>query len=58
MTLGTAEGIGEMHVRVNKAGNYEAVSCIDNEIARTTRKIFANCIEASKTCSTRRSGAR
>ncbi len=47
MTLGTAEGIGEVDVRINKAGNYETVSCIDNEIGWTAGKIFANCIDTS-----------
>jgi hypothetical protein len=32
MTLGTAEGIGEVHVRVDKARNDETAGCIDNEI--------------------------
>jgi hypothetical protein len=45
MTLWTAEGIGEVHVHINEAGNYETVSCIDDEIGWTARKLLANCID-------------
>ena len=45
MTLGTAEGIGEVHVRINKAGNDQTVSRVDDEIGWTARKIVANCVD-------------
>jgi hypothetical protein len=32
MTLRTAEGVREVHMRVNKARNYKTVGCIDYEI--------------------------
>ena len=32
MSLGAAKGIGEVHVRVDKAGNDKAAGCVDNEI--------------------------
>ena len=45
MTLGTAEWVGQVHVRINKAGNYETVGRVDDEIGWTARKVFANCID-------------
>jgi hypothetical protein len=45
MALRTAEGLGEVHVRVDEAGNDEAAGCIDDEIGWSTRKIFADRID-------------
>jgi hypothetical protein len=45
MPLGATEGIGEVHVRINEAGNDKTVGRVNNEIDLSAGKILANCID-------------